>query len=198
MLSVTSVTNLWNYKEVVRGEQRQKGAKGPSSASRWDYPFALYRLKKPQQARVMLWLVYALGAALIWGVNYAVAGHLLARGMSSQTLFLVDLIFGTLAMGAFITFSGRWPSTVAELQNVRPDLAWLMVAVAAVTAAGLLSFMSIEAKNATLASLIEVSYPLFTAFFAWALFRQTTINAATIIGALLIFAGVVVVARGNR
>ena len=146
----------------------------------------------------MLWLFYALGAAVIWGVNYAVAGHLLARGMSSQTLFLVDLIFGTTAVTAVITFSGRWSATAAELQNARPDLAWLVVAVIAVTAAGLLSFMSIEAKNATLASLIEVSYPLFTAFFAWALFRQTTINTATIIGGLLIFAGVLIVARGNR
>ena len=58
--------------------------------------------------------------------------------------------------------------------------------------------MSIEAKNATVASLIEVTYPLFTAFFAWALFRQTTLNAATIIGGLFIFAGVLIVARGNR
>ena len=146
----------------------------------------------------MLWLIYALTAAVIWGVNYAVAGHLLQRGMSSQTLFLIDLVFGTLVVAALITFSGRWSATATELQNVRPDLMWLAVAVVAVTAAGLLSFMSIEAKNATLASLIEVSYPLFTAFFAWALFRQTTINAATIIGGLLIFAGVVIVARGNR
>jgi drug/metabolite transporter (DMT)-like permease len=146
----------------------------------------------------MLWLFYALGAAVIWGVNYAVAGRLLERGMSSQTLFLVDLIFGTAAVAALITFSGRWSATVTELQNVRPDLGWLVVAVTAVTAAGLLSFMSIEAKNATLASLIEVSYPLFTAFFAWALFRQATINTATIIGGLMIFVGVLIVARGNR
>ena len=38
----------------------------------------------------MLWLLYALGAAIIWGVNYAVSGRLLERGMSPQTLFLVD------------------------------------------------------------------------------------------------------------
>ncbi len=31
-----------------------------------------------------------------------------------------------------------------------------------------------------------------------AFFRQTTLNVATIIGAALIFAGVVIVARGNR
>jgi drug/metabolite transporter (DMT)-like permease len=146
----------------------------------------------------MLWLFYALGAAVIWGVNYAVSGRLLERGMSPQTLFFVDLVFGTLALGALISFSGRWPATIMELRHARPDLLWLVLAVAAATAAGLLIFMSIEAKNATVASLIEVTYPLFTAFFAWALFRQTTLNAATVIGGLLIFAGVVIVARGNR
>jgi drug/metabolite transporter (DMT)-like permease len=146
----------------------------------------------------MLWLLYALGAALIWGINYAVSGRLLERGMSPQTLFLIDLVFGTLALAALIGFSGRWPATVLELRQARPDILWLVLAVAASTAAGLLIFMSIEAKNATLASLIEVTYPLFTAFFAWAFFRQTTLNIATVIGGLLIFAGVFIVARGNR
>ena len=146
----------------------------------------------------MLWLLYALGAAIIWGVNYAVSGRLLERGMSPQTLFLVDLIFGTLAVGLLISLSGRWPATILELRQARPEILWLVIAVAAATAAGLLIFMSIEAKNATVASLIEVTYPLFTAFFAWVLFRQTTLNTATIIGGLLIFAGVLIVARGNR
>jgi len=146
----------------------------------------------------MAWLLYALGAAIIWGVNYAVSGRLLERGMSPQTLFFIDMVFGTVAMGLFISLSGRWSATVTELSSARPDLAWLIVAVVAATSAGVLIFMSIEAKNATVASLIEISYPLFTAFFVWALFRQATLNAATIFGALLIFAGVMIVARGNR
>jgi len=146
----------------------------------------------------MLWLLYALGAAVIWGVNYAISGRLLARGMSPATLFLVDLIFGSMAVSAVITFTGRWSATMNELRQARPDFGWLLVAIIATTAAGLLIFLSIEAKNATLASLIEVTYPLFTAFFAWLLFRQATINTATVIGALLIFVGVLIVARGNH
>ena len=104
----------------------------------------------------------------------------------------------SLAVGLLISLSGRWPATILELRQARPEILWLVIAVAAATAAGLLIFMSIEAKNATVASLIEVTYPLFTAFFAWVLFRQTTLNTATIIGGLLIFAGVLIVARGNR
>ena len=40
----------------------------------------------------MLWLIYALAAAVIWGVNYAVSGRLLEKGLSPQALFFIDLI----------------------------------------------------------------------------------------------------------
>lgn len=146
----------------------------------------------------MLWLVYALGAAFIWGINYAVSGRLLERGMSPQTLFLLDLVFGAMALVVVISLTGRWSATVTEIQQARPDLVWLVIAVVASVSAGLLIFMSIQTKNATVASLIEVTYPLFTALFAWLLFRQTTLNPATIIGGLFIFIGVLIVARGNR
>ena len=146
----------------------------------------------------MAWLLYALGAAVIWGINYAVSGRLLERGVSPATLFLVDLVFGLVAMAVLISFTGRWNATLGELHNARADTFWLIVAAVAATSAGMLIFLSIEAKNATLSSLIEVTYPLFTAFFAWILFRQATINLATLIGAALIFIGVLIVARGNR
>ncbi len=108
------------------------------------------------------------------------------------------MLFGTVAMGAILTISGRWSATAAEVRSAQPELLWLIVAVVAAASAGLLIFMSIEAKNATVASLIEVSYPLFTAFFAWAFFRQNTISVSTLIGALFILIGVAIVARGNR
>jgi drug/metabolite transporter (DMT)-like permease len=64
--------------------------------------------------------------------------------------------------------------------------------------AGLLSFMAIGEKNATLASLIEISYPLFVAFFAWLFFREVQWNLPTIVGGLLTLGGVAVVYFGNR
>jgi drug/metabolite transporter (DMT)-like permease len=146
----------------------------------------------------MNWFFYALGAAIIWGINYAVAGRLLERGMSPQTLFLIDMVFGAIGMAALLSITGKWQSTYAELQLPRSELAWLSIAVITAMVAALLIFLSIQAKNATVSSLIEVTYPFFTAFFAWMLFRQNTLNLATIIGGLLILAGVVIIARGNN
>jgi drug/metabolite transporter (DMT)-like permease len=146
----------------------------------------------------MLWLIYALAAAVIWGINYAVSGRLLEKGLSPQALFFIDLVFGAAAVGLVITLTGKWTASVAQVRSLAAgDWGWLLLAVGAATAAGLLIFLSIGAKNATLASLIEVTYPIFTAFFAWVLFRQATLNPATVLGALLIFAGVIIVARAN-
>ena len=61
----------------------------------------------------------------------------------------------------------------------------------------MLLFQAISDKNATLASLIEISYPVFVALFAWLLFRQVHLNASVLVGALLVFAGVAVIVLNN-
>ena len=146
----------------------------------------------------MTWFFYAFGAAIVWGVNYAVAGRLLERGMSPQTLFLIDMVFGAVGMSVILTLTGKWQSTYAELQLPKSELGLVAVAVITAMIAAMFIFLSIQAKNATVASLIEVTYPFFTALFAWLLFRQNTINLPTIIGGILVLAGVVIIARGNR
>ena len=64
--------------------------------------------------------------------------------------------------------------------------------------ADLMIALSISTKNATLAGLVEISYPLFIALFAYFLFKETQINAAIIIGGLLIFSGIFVIYYFNR
>jgi len=118
--------------------------------------------------------------------------------MSPQTLFFIDMLFGALAMALLLSATGKWQATFSELGLARTEILCLIVAVITAMVAALLIFMSIQAKNATVASLIEVTYPFFTAFFAWILFRQNTLNLATLVGGLLILAGVVIIARGNN
>ncbi len=55
----------------------------------------------------------------------------------------------------------------------------VVIAVITSGVGALLIYMAIGEKNATLASLIEISYPLFVAFFAWVFFRETQFNAGT-------------------
>jgi drug/metabolite transporter (DMT)-like permease len=56
---------------------------------------------------------------------------------------------------------------------------------------------SITAKNATLAGLIEISYPIFIALFSFILFRSV-VNLPTMLGGMIIFVGVFVIYYFNN
>jgi drug/metabolite transporter (DMT)-like permease len=66
----------------------------------------------------------------------------------------------------------------------------LLISIVIYIAANVLIMASINAKNATMAAMIEITYPLFTALFAWLLFRQVQMSAGTLAGAALILSGV--------
>ena len=85
-----------------------------------------------------------------------------------------------------------------ELRAVGPDWIWLLLAVVTAPLAGLLIFTAIGEKTAPVASLIEISDPLAAAFFTWLFFRESHLNLQTMIGAALIYTGIIVVALGNR
>lgn len=145
-----------------------------------------------------MWLVYALLAALLWGVSYAAAGRVLGNGLSSVSFYICYLIFGVLVVGSFFVLSGRATRLAEDIRALGGDWVWLLVAVMAAPAAGLLIFTAIGAKNAPVAALIEISYPLAAAFFTWLFFRDSHLNLQTAIGAALIYSGIIVVALGNR
>ena len=53
--------------------------------------------------------------------------------------------------------------------------------------------LSIVNKNATLAGLIEITYPLFIVLFAWLLFKEGQLTLGTALGSLCILCGVGVI-----
>jgi uncharacterized membrane protein len=59
-------------------------------------------------------------------------------------------------------------------------------------------FVSIEQKNATLAGLIEIAYPLFIVLFSWLLFRQLHLDAGSLVGGILIVTGAILVSVSGR
>ena len=93
---------------------------------------------------------------------------------------------------------GKIGSVPGEVRALGSDGVWFVVAMVTSVAGALLIYMAIGEKNATLASLIEISYPFFVAVFAWLFFRETHFNLATLLGGLMILGGVAVVFLGNR
>ncbi len=145
-----------------------------------------------------MWIVYALLAAVIWGISYAASGRVLERGMSPSVFFFSYTAFAALASLAGLLVTGRLAAVPVEFRGLGGDGIWFGVAVIASALGTLLIFMAIGEKNATLASLIEISYPFFVAIFAWVFFRETQFNWPTLAGGVMILGGVAVVFLGNR
>lgn len=145
-----------------------------------------------------MWFVYAFSAAVIWGISYAASGRAIARGVPPLVFFTLYSAVA-LAMGlATLLVTGK-VGTLSQIgRTISDDLGWLILAVTTSGIGALLIYLAIGEKNATVASLIEISYPLFVAFFAWLFFREIQFNRLTLVGAVLILSGVAVVFLANR
>jgi drug/metabolite transporter (DMT)-like permease len=141
------------------------------------------------------WYVAALGAALVWGLHYPLIEQALQRVSLPAVLLLTALPMVLVAPFFARELGADW-QTLAALPW-RERLPILAVALTSLVATVLL-FFAIDSKNATLASLIEISYPVFVAAFAFLLFRQEPLNTGALIGAALVFAGVAVIVATNR
>lgn len=129
---------------------------------------------------------------MFWGVSYAISEQLY-KYVSIYTVMAIDCLL--LAIGFFITahITGVVGS---DLQTIGSSskVFWLFVAgVITFGVAELFIALSITSKNATLAGLIEVSYPLFIILFSYLLFKENHVNWGIALGGLLIFCGVAMV-----
>ncbi|MFZ0710486.1 MAG: EamA family transporter [Terrimicrobiaceae bacterium] len=145
-----------------------------------------------------MWIVYALAAAIIWGISYAASGRVIERGMTPLVFFFLYTLFGALSAATALALSGKAGALFSELRALGADWVWLVVAVVSSAAGALLIYIAIGEKNATLASLIEISYPFFVAIFSWLFFRDAQFSWPTLLGGLLILGGVGVVFLGER
>jgi drug/metabolite transporter (DMT)-like permease len=141
------------------------------------------------------WYVAAIGAAVVWGLHYPLIDFALKRLSLVSVLVLTALPI--LAVTPFFHRTlaadyGAWRSLPAGEQLTILSLMLTSLAGA------LLLFLSIAGKNATLAALLEISYPVFVVLFAWLLFREWHVNASVVFGALLVFSGVALIIWNNR
>jgi drug/metabolite transporter (DMT)-like permease len=145
-----------------------------------------------------MWFIYALSAAIIWGISYAASGRVIERGVPPIVFFTLYATVATIMGLSVLAATGRLAHLTRISQTIGDDWLWLLVAVITSCVGVLLIYMAIGEKNATLVSLIEISYPVFVAFFAWLFFRQIQFNLMTIVGAVMILGGVAVVYLSNR
>ncbi|MFH1157808.1 MAG: EamA family transporter [Pseudomonadota bacterium] len=142
----------------------------------------------------MLWFVYALMAAVLWGVSYTLV-EVLMKNISVASVYLYSTLSGFLFALCYGLATGAFRQDWQNIRGFSAETKTFLTGVVAVelvvyVLANLFILLSIKGKNATMAGMVEISYPLFTAFFAWALFREVQFTAGALLGVLLVLTGV--------
>ncbi|NBV54801.1 MAG: hypothetical protein EBR79_03715 [Proteobacteria bacterium] len=138
----------------------------------------------------MTWFWLALAAAASMGVSYAVFGHLV-KFVPGHVVMLVGSVGSLLIYGVMTALGKEW-GQVSKLLSP-PLVGWMMLQIAALVALNLLSAWAIQRQNATMVSVVEMSYPIFVALAAFVLFREVQFTMGVAVGGALILAGVVCV-----
>ena len=144
-----------------------------------------------------MWLLFAVGASVFWGITYVineqVYKHISVLSSIAITLAVSGLFVGLVALG-----TGTFSRDIATL-SASPKVLWLLLAgIVVLTVAELLIGFSIVGKNATIAGLIEISYPLFIVLFSYLLFKESNLSVATVVGGAFVFVGVGIIYVFNR
>jgi drug/metabolite transporter (DMT)-like permease len=141
------------------------------------------------------WYVAALGAAVVWGIHYPLIEFALRR-----VSLLTVLLLTALPVLLLLPFFGHvLLADARSLAQLGAGERWTVLAVSLSSLlATVLLFLSIDGKNATMAGLIEISYPIFIVLFTWLLFREMHLTWTSALGGLLIMAGAAVVIVGSR
>lgn len=140
-----------------------------------------------------LWVIYALGASILWGVQYATIEQL----SKSIPVPLITLGY-TVSLGLVYSIGFIWFRPELEFLHLKSylvtkNLLLFGLVVIVGTISTLLIFSAISQENATKASLIEISYPFFVALFAALLYREDPLNWQTLIGGMFMLLGGMIV-----
>jgi len=141
-----------------------------------------------------LWIIYAFSAAILWGLGYVLAEKIMNETTITPPFLMIIMNMIALPLYFLITnylgeFKNGWGDVFANWQTV----ALLVIAALTTVGGNILILHSIHAKNATLASMIEISYPLFVVLFTFLIFKSFYITWEIAFGGFLIFLGSLII-----
>lgn len=132
------------------------------------------------------WYIAALAAAITWGIYYPLVDMALKK-ISLFSVILLSMIPVFLVLPFFMRTVTQDIETVRSLPVSEQ---WTIAALGLVGLFGeVMVYLAITGKNATLASLIEMTYPLFVVLFAFLFYRQMHVTPSVFVGGLMILIG---------
>ena len=143
-----------------------------------------------------MWLIFAITASMIWGLDYALGEKIFRSKISPFSLLTLQMTFGLVLFFA-ISYFTQLKTDLAQIAADKTILWYVLAAMITFNLGNLLIFLSIQSKNATLSGLIELCYPIFTVLFSLLLFKVNHVTTSVIIGGILIFIGIFIIGQSN-
>ncbi|MFA6018065.1 MAG: DMT family transporter [Patescibacteria group bacterium] len=139
-----------------------------------------------------MWILTSLGAAILWGLTYVLNEKMFER-ISVATTLTIGCGVSAIILGIYSLVRGTLKTDLVKIADSKSLLILVIVSSLSFALADWLIASSVSSKNATLATIIEISYPIFVALFAYVLYREVQITALGFIGGAIIFIGVLIV-----
>ncbi|MES2930819.1 MAG: DMT family transporter [Patescibacteria group bacterium] len=138
--------------------------------------------------------IYAAGAAITWGLVYAIDGKILST-TSPLALLFVNSVVTTVIMLPF-AFSD-YESIRTLISSGKGNLGLVASAIILATAGNFFIFSAIKSMDASSASIIEIAYPFFVILFSFILYK-TVPTLSFFIGGIFIFIGAAIIIYFNK
>lgn len=142
------------------------------------------------------WWIFSIVAAIIWGLHFNLivkVSNVLPKDIYTPlTLFLITsvsilLLFPFIHQKVFTNLVTLWHTS----NDIR--LSVIVLVFTAIIAASLLYIAMQLSPNATVAALLDISYPVFVAIIAWLLYRENHLDWSLLAGGGLIFTGAMLI-----
>lgn len=144
-----------------------------------------------------MWLALAISASALWGIAYALHEQVY-KHVSVLTSLTVSYALATIGLLVALVATKAYQNDLATIMGSKQVTLLIGAEALISTLAALLIGLSIQGRDATVAGLIEMSYPLFIIIFTYFLFRENHLTWSVAVGGALIFSGIAVIYLFNR
>ena len=135
--------------------------------------------------------IYAIAAAVTWGLVYTIDHKILTK-VSPLALLFVGSLFTVIIALPIILFDNQSVRTLFNSGKV--NLILIITSVVLATLANFFIFSGIKILGAPTASVFEIAYPFFVIFFSFLIFK-TSFNWYFLLGSVTIFIGSWIIIR---
>ena len=142
------------------------------------------------------WWVYSIMAAIIWGVHFNLIvkiSNVLPKDIYTPlTIFIITclsivLLIPVMHQKILSNLLTLWQAGSAIRVSV------VVLIFTAIIASNLLYIAMQLSPNATVAAILDITYPVFIAIIAWILFRENHLDWTVLVGGALIFSGAMLI-----